>query len=191
MTPSADVFRRIIGKLEAAGIPYMLTGSFASAYHGAPRATQDLDFVIAATASQLRQLTASLPKAEYYVNPDTALKALASESQFNVIDLETGWKVDLICRRSRPFSQTEFERRQTINWEGLDLAVATTEDLLLAKLEWAKLGDSLRQLEDVADLLRLHGQQLDLAYVEHWVDELGLDAQWKEAQRAAEGFGES
>ena len=191
MTPGADVFRRIIGKLEAAGIPYMLTGSFASAYHGAPRATQDLDFVIAATASQLRQLTTSLPKAEYYVDSDTALKALASESQFNVIDLETGWKVDLICRRSRPFSQTEFERRQTVNWEGLDLAVATTEDLLLAKLEWAKLGDSLRQLEDVTALLKLHGQQLDLAYLEHWVDELGLDTQWNEAQRAAEGFGAS
>ena len=189
MTPSADVFRRVVTKLEAAGIPYMLTGSFASAYHGAPRATQDLDFVIAATATQLRQLTASLPAAEFYVDPDTALEALAAESQFNVIDLETGWKVDLICRRSRPFSWTEFERRQTVHWADLDLAVATVEDLLVAKLEWAKLGDSQRQMEDVAALLGIHGRKLDLAYVERWVDELGLAAQWDEALRAAESAG--
>jgi hypothetical protein len=30
-----DVFRRVIGALERAGIPYMLTGSFASSYHSA------------------------------------------------------------------------------------------------------------------------------------------------------------
>ena len=189
MTPGADVFRRVVAKLEAAGIPYMLTGSFASAYHGAPRATQDLDFVIAATPTQLRQLTALLPAAEFYVDPNTALEALAAESQFNVIDLETGWKVDLIFRRSRPFSRTEFERRQTVTWEGLNLAVATAEDLLLAKLEWAKLGDSRRQMEDVAALLRIHGQYLDLAYLERWVNELGLVTQWNVARRAAEGAG--
>jgi hypothetical protein len=32
--------------LEAAGIPNMLTGSFASAFHGTPRTTQDVDLVI-------------------------------------------------------------------------------------------------------------------------------------------------
>jgi hypothetical protein len=37
---AAEVFRRILGAVESAGIPYMLTGSFASSYHGAPRATQ-------------------------------------------------------------------------------------------------------------------------------------------------------
>ena len=28
--------------------------------------------------------------------------------------------------------------RQTVNWEGLGLAVATTDILLIAKLEWAR-----------------------------------------------------
>jgi len=38
-----DIFRRIAAALAEAGIPYMLTGSFASSYHGIPRATQDID----------------------------------------------------------------------------------------------------------------------------------------------------
>jgi hypothetical protein len=38
----------------------MLTGSFASAYHGAPRATQDINLVVAPTAEQLRVLIHAL-----------------------------------------------------------------------------------------------------------------------------------
>jgi hypothetical protein len=34
-----DVIRRIINILDAASVPYMLTGSFASSFHGMPRAT--------------------------------------------------------------------------------------------------------------------------------------------------------
>lgn len=104
-----DIFRRILKALGGAGVPYMLTGSFAASYHGVPRATQDIDIVIAPTASQLRQLIRLLPDTEYYISEEAALEALAREGQFNVIDFETGWKIDLIIRKSRPFSQTEFE----------------------------------------------------------------------------------
>ena len=44
---SADVFRRIVAALNQAEIPTMLTGSFASSWHGVTRATQDIDLVIA------------------------------------------------------------------------------------------------------------------------------------------------
>ena len=42
--------------LEAAGVPFMLTGSMASAYHGAGRATMDIDLVIDPTRKQLEGL---------------------------------------------------------------------------------------------------------------------------------------
>jgi len=50
----SDVFRRITQALDDAGIAYMLSGSFASAYYGVPRSTQDIDLVIEATPEQLR-----------------------------------------------------------------------------------------------------------------------------------------
>jgi hypothetical protein len=37
----------VIDSLEELGIPYFLSGSFASNYYGVPRATQDADFVVA------------------------------------------------------------------------------------------------------------------------------------------------
>lgn len=182
---AADLFSRIVTLLDGVGIPYMLTGSFAGAYHGRSRATQDIDFVIAPTAAQLHALIAQLPPTEYYADTDAALDALRHESLFNVVDLETGWKMDFICRKSRPFSSAEFERRTRVELLGIALHIATAEDLLLAKLEWAKLGGSLRQVEDAAGLLQVAGDALDLSYIERWVGELGIGDQWREALRAA------
>lgn len=67
----------------------------------------------------------------------------------------------------------------------MQLAVATAEDVIVAKLEWAKTGSSQRQIEDVAGLIRVRGDEIDLAYVESWVETLGLVEQWALARRLA------
>ena len=180
-----EVFRRVVGALERAGIPYMLTGSFASAFHGVPRATQDIDMVISPTADQLRALVRLLPASEYYVDEDAALDAHRRQAQFNVVDFASGWKIDLIIRKSRPFSRGEFDRRSTVDFHGLRLAIATAEDVLVAKLEWAKLAQSQRQIEDAAGILRIRASDLDRAYLHHWVRQLDLQEQWEAACRAA------
>jgi hypothetical protein len=38
------LLRRVVEVLDEAGVPYMLTGSLASAYYALPRATQDIDW---------------------------------------------------------------------------------------------------------------------------------------------------
>ena len=60
----------------------------------------------------------------------------------------------------------------------MTLFVASAEDVLLAKLEWAKLGASARQIEDAAGIVRLQGAELDVGYVERWVKVLGVEEQW-------------
>lgn len=180
-----DVFRRVIPLLDSAGIPYMLTGSFASAFHGVPRATQDIDLVIAPGPEQLHTFIRDLPPRAYYVDEAAALDAEQTEGQFNVIDLDAGWKIDLIIRKGRPFSQEEFNRRQPADVWGLSLSVATLEDVILAKLEWAKLGESDRQIEDVAALLRLRESDLDRAYISRWMSDLGVESQWRRAAERA------
>lgn len=180
-----DIFRRIVEVLDLAGIPFMLTGSFASSYHGAPRATQDVDIVIDATPDQLRTLVGLLPHTEYYVDLDAALDAQRRQTQFNLVDFATGWKVDLIIRKSRPFSRVEFDRRAAVDLQGLRLFIASAEDVILSKLEWAKLGQSPRQIDDVAGILRIRSDELDRAYIAHWVGGLDLGPQWEAACRLA------
>ncbi len=180
-----DVFGRILGAVEGAGIPYMLTGSFASSYHGVPRATQDIDLVIAPDKRQLSRLHAMLPAPEYYMDETAALEALEHEGAFNIIDLTTGWKIDLMVRRSRPFSRIEFDRRSAVEFEGMRLPIASAEDVVIAKLEWAKMGESQRQIEDAAGILRIRAGNLDLSYIQTWVRELELERQWEAARREA------
>lgn len=64
---SQNALRHIVAALDEANISYMLTGSFASSYHGASRASQDIDLVILATPDQLKTLVGLLPETEYYV----------------------------------------------------------------------------------------------------------------------------
>ncbi len=48
--------RRVVEILDEAAVPYMLTGSLASAYYAVPRATQDLDVVIEAEDAGIAQV---------------------------------------------------------------------------------------------------------------------------------------
>jgi hypothetical protein len=171
--------------LEAARVPYMVTGSFASSLHGTARSTHDLDVVIDPSREALLELLDSLPPAKYYFNRDTALAALADRTQFNVVDCTTGWKVDFILVKPRAFSREEFGRRRPVEISGVRLDIATAEDSILSKLEWAKLTESARQIEDAAGVIRMQREALDIPYVEGWVRNLGLDAEWLKAKARA------
>ena len=182
---ASDILTRLRTALESAGVAYMITGSFASSAHGTPRATQDVDVVIAPTREQLLALLQQFPESEYYSSEQDALQALHYRSQFNVIDQHSIWKIDFIVRKERAFSQEEFRRRTQIDIAGVRLYAATPEDILLVKLEWAKVGESERQINDAAGIIRVQGTNLDLPYVERWVSALGLEQQWDSARRKA------
>ena len=80
---------------------------------------------------------------------------------------------------ARLFSVSAMERRRRMDHPSFGaLWVSSLEDLILAKLEWAKLGASARQLEDVRTLLRLRGEDVDTAYIERWLDALGIRSLW-------------
>lgn len=94
----------------------------------------------------------------------------------------TDWKVDLIPKKRRTFSQVEFDRRVELDVLGSPMTVASLEDTIVAKLEWAKAGGgSSRQLEDVRELVRLGADRIDHAYIDRWVQLLELEAMWAQA----------
>lgn len=172
------LLRTLAAAMREEAIPFMLTGSVAAAYHGAGRATMDVDLVIDLRPEQLDAFVDRVAASGAYVSYEAAREALALRTMFNVVDPDSGWKADLIVRKARAFSEVEFERRHAIEFLGVSVDVASLEDVMLSKLEWAKQGGSARQLEDVRTLLRLRGEELDRDYVQHWVDALGVREQW-------------
>jgi hypothetical protein len=109
----------------------------------------------------------------------------AANSQFNIIDFGSTWKVDLIFQKQRDFSRVEFERRLPHVIQGVRVYVASPEDILIAKLERAKIGESERQIEDAAGVIATQGDDLDRKYVERWIEELDLHEQWRRASELA------
>lgn len=158
----------------------MVTGSLAASYHGRPRATHDADVVIDPAAGQLDELTESLRSPGFYVDADRAREALRQRRQFNAIEMARATKVDLIIRKARPFSTEEFGRRQTVDLAFRPrVAPVTPEDVILSKLEWARLGgDSERHVRDAAGVIELN-PNLDRAYVRLWAGELGVLDLWE------------
>jgi hypothetical protein len=178
VSDAATFLARVAGALERAGVPYMLAGSFASSHHGAPRATRDIDIVVDPTFDSLDRFLEGLRDDDTYVDADIAHEEFKRRGQFNVIDGATAWKVDVIFRKARPFSREELSRRIPVVVLGVPVFVATAEDTVLAKLEWAKLGESEQQLRDVRSLLDALGESLDHAYIERWLDDLGVRELW-------------
>lgn len=178
----ATFLQRVISILDEAEVPYMLTGSLAAAYYAVPRATQDVDLVVELESVDPSRMTGMLSAAGYYVSLSAAREAQSHDGQFNAIDPETGWKVDFMVRKNRPFSRSEFSRRVRVSALGLEMYMVTREDLVVAKLEWAKKGGSELQLRDVRAILKAAGPEFDRDYVGRWVTELGLADQWTTVQ---------
>jgi hypothetical protein len=182
VTAQGNLLSRIIHLLDETGIPYMVVGSLASSFHGEPRQTRDIDIVIDPEPDTLRGLLDLLPPDELYADAEAAAEALERRTSFNLIEIQTGWKVDLIMRRDRPFSHEELNRRISVRLLETDAHVATAEDTLIAKLEWATEGQSERQLRDVAAIVEIQGDNLDHAYLDRWIRALDLDDAWQRAR---------
>ncbi len=184
---SVELLRTIVELLDHHGIAHMLAGSFASNEYGQLRATQDIDLVIDPSRSALADLLDELDPDRFYVDAASALDEPERRGMFNVIDVRVGWKVDPRIKKARPFSDTEFARRLRTDAFGLDVWIATAEDVVLSKLEWAERGRPDRQLADAASVLRVAGAGLDDVYLSHWAAELGVTALLERARSLASG----
>lgn len=165
-----------VERLTAAGIPYMVSGSYAIVIYGVARTTQDVDVVIAPELPQLESFVTRI-SADRYVSLEAAREAFSRGSLFNVIDTHTGWKVDLIIRKSRPFSHEEFKRRRAMQFRGHMINVVSPEDSILSKLEWARRSRSERQVQDAESVAVIEWQSIDKNYLRRWAVELGVDVE--------------
>ncbi len=121
-----DFIGRLSLVLDRAGVTYMYCGSIASTFHGIPRTTRDVDLVVALDRPKVPILLRELPDADYYVSESSVREAVLRQSQFNVIDMASGWKADLIVKKRRPFSTEEFSRRLPVKvLGGVDVFIAS------------------------------------------------------------------
>lgn len=176
LTEPLAVTLRIVEVLDALNIPYFIGGSLASAVHGVVRTTMDVDLVAAMQPEHVAPLVAQLGAA-FYADEIMIRDAVAHCGSFNLIHLDSMFKVDVFVHTGRPFEHAQFERRvlQTLSQEPHRAAYVTTaEDIILAKLEWYRQGGELseRQWRDVVNVVKVQDEALDLDYLRHWAVQL-------------------
>lgn len=170
MSAELEVFQDIAGRLERAGIAYMLTGSVALSYYAEPRMTRDIDLVVEVAGRDSARL-AGLFAPDYYVSEADVRRALQERGMFNVLHLGKVVKVDLIVRKDDEYRRNEFSRRKKMHLGGVDAWIVSKEDLILSKLAWAKPSMSELQLGDVRNLLATGA---DTAYLRRWAPALSV-----------------
>jgi hypothetical protein len=165
--------------LEKLGVRYAVGGSVASSLYGVPRATQDADIVAALDVSHAPRLAAAL-EAEFYVDENMIRDAVRRQGTFNVVHLETMFKVDVFVAKGDAWSEEELSRarRERVGGVGaqVELVFVSPEDTLLHKLVWFRLGGGVseRQWRDAAGVLRIQGDSLDSGYLDTWASRLGV-----------------
>lgn len=165
-------------KLDAIGCRWLLVGSLASSVRGVPRGTLDADIVADLRLAQVKPLIQSLGD-DWYFDEQSIRDALAQRSSFNLIDMNSGLKLDVFLPKLRHFDGGQFTRalRTTVSKESAAMIpVCAAEDIVVAKLEWFRMGNEVsdRQWSDIIGVLKGSAEKLDLELLKVSATELGV-----------------
>jgi hypothetical protein len=179
----------VVAILDDLGLSYAIGGSVASSVFGEPRASADADLIVELSEAQLAGLVGRLEGA-YYVSEDAARDAVRRHACFNIIHLESMYKVDLFVAGATQLDREQLRRRVRITLPTDPAATAfvtAPENLVLRKLDWYRQSNetSDRQWRDVLGILKVQAGSLDTTYLERHADAAGLRALLERALQQA------
>jgi hypothetical protein len=158
----------------------MIGGSFASGIYGIPRMTNDADLLADVKAENIDELVNELKK-EFYIDSSMIQNAIKMRSSFNIIHLESMFKIDIFIPQTNLFDKSQFNRRKL---EKLDeksddkIYITSPEDIILIKLDWFRKGGEVsdRQYRDVLGVIKVQseGKRLDWEYLKYWAEKIGI-----------------
>lgn len=180
MSEEIEVLRIVTQRLNKANITYMISGSIAANYYTVPRMTRDIDIVIELAYPDVNKFI-DLFQSDFYIDKEMIKKEILQQGIFNLIHNQYVIKIDFIIRKGTEFQNTAFLRRKKILIETNPMWFISAEDLILAKLDWAKSSHSEMQLKDVQNLLETV-KNLDMDYIKVWINKLSLSQIYKEVK---------
>lgn len=181
------LLEKVITFLNNNHIDYMVTGSIVSSIQGEPRRTHIVDIIVVLKNESISMLLKEFESPRYYLNQDSILKAISNKSMFNIIYTEDGDKIDFWLLTNDDFDVSRFERKVIMQFQNINLCISTPEDTIVAKLKWSKLsGGSQKPMTDALRVYEINYKNLDLLYINEWVQKLSLQNEWNQLLQDAE-----
>jgi len=165
-----DLLKRVCKSLDENKFPYMISGSIAMNLYSIPRMTMDIDIVVELSLKRIDEFTNMFP--DSYFNKTTIRNEIKRKGIFNIIDHETGFKIDFIIRKDTEYYRLAFNRRKRIKELEMELWVISLEDLIIAKIIWIQEYQSEKQILDIGNLLL--NPDKDMIYIKEWCSNLKL-----------------
>jgi hypothetical protein len=185
-----EALAEVAAAFAALDVRWYVGGSVASSARGVARASLDVDVVADLRPEHAAPLAKRLCQT-CYVSEDAVHDAIRRRRSFNVVHLPTALKIDVFLPQERTFDRAALERAvpMPLDPEGSGLAfpVASSEDVVLAKLDWFRTGGEVseRQWNDLLGVLRIAGPTVDRSYLERMAASLGLSDLLDRALREA------
>jgi hypothetical protein len=184
-----DVLLMVTSALEYLNVSYVIGGSFASSRHGHARATMDIDLLAGIKQEHVTPLIGML-EPEFYIEESSVARAIRLRRHFNVVHMETAFKVDIFIAKEGGFDAKQLERGklEIVSEDKRKACVTSAEDIVLAKLVWYRRGNEVsdQQWRDVINVLKVQAGQLDLHYMKQWAHELNVADLLEEAFKDSE-----
>lgn len=170
--PELRVLQELTDIFDKLGIAYAIGGSIASSIYGQVRFTQDADITVEPFDNQADKLF-ELLKPRYYISSEAMYQALSQRSTFNVIHLESAFKIDVFIRQETPFDKQLISRRKSLRLSdsiAKSFSVVSPEDIILLKLLWYRDSGCTSQVQwqDVLGVLVIQSDRLDFEYLRKW-----------------------
>jgi hypothetical protein len=176
-----DLLSVFVEPIERLGLTYMVTGGVASVFYGDPRFTRDVDLVVELDVSAAGALSAAFDRSAFYVPDVETLKEEATRrpwGHFNIIHHDTGLRADIYVHAGDELEAWALERRRQVPLGRLSVSFAPPEYVIVRKLEYFRDSGSDRHLRDVAMMLAVSGQEIEIGAVEAWADRRGVSDAW-------------
>lgn len=163
---------RVIGALEALGVPYMLVGSLSSNFYGVPRATEDADLVIELGETTLSALGHVLGP-EFRVDRQVSFETITMTSR-HLIELPScPFSVELFRLSDDAHDQERFRRRRAVTLLGRQVFLPSAEDVIVTKLRWATYANRAKDRDDARNVIAVQADRLDWNYITQWAERHG------------------
>ncbi|MFC1737819.1 hypothetical protein ACFL1G_02075 [Planctomycetota bacterium] len=154
-----EILKDFTDILESLGITYVIGGSVASSIYGKVRFTQDTDMTVELFEDKADEFF-RLVRTDFYISWDAMQQALRQRSSFNVVHLESAFKIDVFIQKDTEFEKQLLSRRRFIKLSERfkkAFSVVLAEDIILLKLRWYQQGgrSSERQWTDILSVLEV------------------------------------